>query len=375
VIQTLRARATDLVTRHPSAAASEVPTPAVYRRHQFPQVVIFALLVIFVLRPAVTSLSGVHELNLWLIYSLAALGFYWIFGLAGRFAFSHTFMMALGGFTSAYMCRHGASPWEGVLAAVASTAVVAAVVGAAISRAQEFYFAIATIAVTQVGTVVFVQAQKFTGPSGVASGVPALSFFGKQLLQDRQIFWLLLAILLAALVLAILIDRSPLRRRLVAARDNPRVAASAGIPVFGLQLLMFVLGSAVAGLSGALIGAWSGIITNDSFGIDLTVGILLMVVLGGLNSHWGAVVGAGFYVLVPEELSSLLKYQAIIYSGVLLLTIIVMPEGIVGALQRLGNFVLGRAAPPPGADATNALQRLVSSFTHQQKGGPDVGAP
>ncbi len=343
------------------------PRPVSYRRHQFPQIAIFVVVIAVFVKNFVHGLSTMHDVNLWLIYSVAAVGFYWIFGVAGRFAFSHTFMMALGAYTSAFVIRKGYSPWLGILAAIALVGLVAAAVGAAVHRASEFYFAIATIAVTQVGTIVFIRAESFTGPSGVSVGVKPITIFGKTLLLDGDIFWFLLAVLAIVLVLAVLLDRSPLKRRLIAARDNPTVARTAGINVFWLQLMMFVLGSCVAAVAGALIGSWSGVVSNDSFGLDLSVGIFLMVVLGGLGSHWGAVVGAAFYVGVPQVLSNVSRYQPIIYGGMLLLTIILMPEGITGALQRLSAVLRGRSDDCGPYSARAAVRRLLGT-----RGGSDA---
>jgi branched-chain amino acid transport system permease protein len=352
------------------------PRPVSYRRHQFPQILIFLAITAILVKSFVSELSTMHNVNLWLLYSVAAVGFYWIFGVAGRFAFSHTFMMALGAYTSAFISREGYSPWLGILGAIVLTAVISAAVAAAVHRANEFYFAIATIAVTQVGGIVFMRYETFTGPNGISVGVKPISIFGKTLLLDGDIFWLLLAVLGITLTLAVLLDRSPLKRRLIAARDNPMVARTAGINVFWLQLMMFVMGSCVAAVSGALIGSWSGVVSNDSFGLDLSVGIFLMVVLGGLGSHWGAVIGAAFYVGVPQVLSSISRYQPIIYGGVLLVVIVLMPDGVTGALQRLSTKMRGTPGGPGGTltetaapySAMSAVRRLLGSV----KGGSDA---
>jgi hypothetical protein len=91
-----------------------------------------------------------------------------------------------------------------------------------------------------------------------------------------------------------------------------------------------------------------------------------MVVLGGLGSHWGAVIGAAFYVGVPQVLSGISRYQPIIYGGVLLVTIVLMPDGVTGALQRLTSKLRGPAAAP--YSATAALRRVIGSA----RGGNDA---
>jgi branched-chain amino acid transport system permease protein len=135
------------------------------------------------------------------------------------------------------------------------------------------------------------------------------------------------------LLLAVFIDRSPLRRELIAARDNSVVAKTLAVPVRRLQLIFFVLGEITGAFAGWMIAHWSSVIGTSSFSIDLSIGLFLMVVLGGLKSHWGPVLGALFYVEVPQVLKSTTKYQAVIYGAVLLVVIVVLPKGIAGIAE------------------------------------------
>ena len=129
------------------------------------------------------------------------------------------------------------------------------------------------------------------------------------------------------------------------------VARTVGIRVGLVRWTMFVLGSAMAGVAGALIAHWSGYVGTNSFGVGLAIGIFLMVVLGGLRSFWGPVIGGAFYVAVPEILSDFERYQGIVYGAVLLVVIIVLPEGIVGLKSRVAGFV--HAAWRPRVPAAN----------------------
>jgi branched-chain amino acid transport system permease protein len=131
-------------------------------------------------------------------------------------------------------------------------------------------------------------------------------------------------------------------RELAAVRETPLVARTTGVRVGRLRLVMFVLGSATGGLSGALITGWQGFIGVDSFGLDLGIGLFLMVILGGVASHWGALAGAAFYVAVPELLSGLQQYMSIIYGALLLVVIMVFPSGLVGVWRQLVRVVSRR---------------------------------
>jgi len=313
-----------------------VIAPPSYRKRHVPAIGVFVVLAA-VFGPLVggTSRANQNLVDLWLVYSVAALGFYLVFGLAGRFAFCQTFMMALGGYTSAWLTRTGPHWfWLGALAAVVVSALVAGLIGVLVRKAQHFYFAMATFAATQIGLVVFGEATSFTGPNGQATGIIPPSLFGHTFLQDSDVFWLFLGVLTVCLLLVALIERSPLRREAVAARENGLVASLAGVAVQRVQLVLFMLGSALGGLSGALIGHWQGVIGTDSFGIDLAIGIFLMLLLGGADSIWGPLIGAAVYVALPRLLSGIDQYSSIAYGLLLLVVVLAVPGGIAGALRR-----------------------------------------
>lgn len=323
------------------------------------QVAAFAVAVAVLAPAMVDARSSERLVNLWLVYSAVAVGFYWVFGLAGRFAFSHTFMMALGAYSSAWFTRHGdGRPMlAGVVVAAVVAGLVAAIIGLLLHRSEGFYFAIATLSVTQVGFVVFSRWTDFTGPNGVVVGVSPISLGGRRYVEDTEVFWLFLVILTLLLFAAVFIERSPLRRRAIAARDNAIVAGTLGLPVLRVQLTLFVLGSVVAAGVGAFTAHWTGFVSTESFGLELAIGVFLMVVLGGAHSMWGPVLGAAFYVALPEILSGFERYQTIIYGGVLLVAIVAVPEGLIGL----------------GGQLRRRLSRLVQSTRHTRSRPSELG--
>lgn len=320
----------------------------VYRRGQY-LTLAATLAAILGLSLITTSGSAVNLLNLWLAYTIAALGFYWIFALGGRFGFCQTFMMALGGYTAAWLNRQGL-PFElGVLGAMACTGAVAALIGVVLWRAENLYFALGTLAVTEIGLVVFGRTNDFTGTNGNVTGVGYPELFGLELRTDEEVFWLFVPVLATLFLVAVFLERSPVSRDLAATRVLPLVARSAGVAVGRLRLAMFVLGSATGGLSGALITHWQGFIGIDSFGLDLAIGLFLVVILGGVTSHWGVLIGAGFYVAVPELLSGIHQYMPIVYGVLLLVVIMAFPGGLAGMGQWL--IALGRRTGPGKAES------------------------
>jgi branched-chain amino acid transport system permease protein len=298
----------------------------------------------------------------WLAYGIAGVGFYWVFGLAGRFAFCQTFMMAMGGYMSAWITLKLGPNWflVGVLGAMAVTGAIAAVIGLILSRAQDFYFAIGTLAVSEVGTVILTHTTSFSGADGSTVGIAAPEIFGYAFNSYLQMFWLSLAVLAVVVLFAILLERSPVRRHAIAGRENATVARSGGVPVVKVQVMLFAFGSMLGGVSGALLGSINSTVDVNSFGTSLAIGIFLMLFIGGIGSVWGPIVGAAFYVAIPQVLSSLAQYQNIVYGALLLAVIIAFPEGLVGALRILAARLTHRRPPvEPGATLVERLSSVL----------------
>jgi branched-chain amino acid transport system permease protein len=305
-----------------------------YPRSQY-GILATAVAILIVLAQVVTKSSSVNLLNLWVVYSIAGLGFYWIFALGGRFAFSQTFMMALGGYTTAYLDSLGLPFVACVLGAVAVTGLGGVAVGLVLWRTEHFYFALGTLAVAEIGAVVFGRTSTFTGVNGNITGVGYPRIFDYELRTDNEVFWLLAFVLIVVLLLTVWARRSAVSRQLEAVREIPVVARTVGVQVDSWRLRTLVFGSSIGGLSGALITHWQGFIGVDSFGLDLGIGLFLIVILGGLASHWGVLAGAAFYVLVPELLSGLQQYMSVLYGALLLVVILVFPGGLSGLLDKL----------------------------------------
>lgn len=327
--------------------------PLIYREHRYLTWAVLLVVVALIVPRVFSSTPHQYLVDVWLVYAIAGIGFYWVFGLAGRFAFCQTFMMALGGYFSDWVTQRLGADWYVVsmVAAMVVAAVAALLIGLLLMRAAMFYFAIGTLAVAQVGNVVFTHTTSFSGPNGTVVGVPAPNVFGRELTNYNDMFWLLFALMAAIVLLGIMIERSTARRDAIAARDNAEVARTVGVPVARIQLVMFILGSALGGLSGSLLGSVSGTTSTSSFGTELAIGIFLMLLIGGIDSVWGPIVGAAFYVAIPQWLSSLQEYQAIVYGGLLLAVIIAFPQGIVGGVRSVADRIRGRtgsrASRPP----------------------------
>lgn len=314
-----------------------------YRRRRVSLVLLMAVVAAFVLPAVATSRSDAYQVNVWLLYSIAALGFYWMFCLGGKFAFSQAFLMGLGGFVSAAVTQGGERSFLwGVVVAVATTAALGAALGWVLRGCGEFYFALGTFAFVQLGSVYVQNNDWIGGQHGTQFGLAPPTIGDRVFLSDQDVFWLILAVLTVCMIAAALIERSPARRTALAARTNPLVSALSGVSVRTTPIMFLALGSALGGLSGAILAHWQGSVALTSYGPDLAIGILLMVMLGGTGSIWGPVIGAGVYVFLPTTLTGLEQYSEVVYGALLLICIVAAPSGIAGGVERVWRYLSRR---------------------------------
>ena len=324
----------------------------------------------------VSGLAGENTYNLWLFYATVVVGFWFVFGLAGQFAFSQAAFAGLGGYASNWASR-GNSFWVGLVFAVVMCGALAALFALLVRRASHFYFAIATLALGEILHLLFTRWDAFTGGlGGEAIGIRPISINGYVFSTSTRVFWFLLAMLGLALLAGMFLQRSPVLRETIATRDHESVAATLGTPVLRLRVSMFVLGSVVAGVSGAVFVAWKGFATPDAFGLELGIGVFLMLILGGVESLWGPVLGAAFYVYIPQWLHRFSEYKDVIYGGLLVVAVLVVPEGLVGIGRRLYRL-RGGPGPPGLAPSLQTAGRggLRPLRPSRSRSGGDPGGP
>jgi branched-chain amino acid transport system permease protein len=317
--------------------------PPVYRRHSYLQVLAFAALMVLVGRLWSGNDYRLGVMATAFTYAIATVGLYFAYTLGGLFAFSQAAFMGLGAYVSAKVGDEYGFLY-GFFAAMVVSFVVAVAVGIILRKARHLYFAIGALAVAELMGLAFANWTFLGGDeSGAISGiVPPNAGYG-DLFTASQLFWFTLVVTCLVLLASMLVERSPMRRNALAAKQIPMVARASGVPVYRVTIMLFGYGCVLAATAGSLEAHSIGSITPDTFNVGLAIDLHLMLLLGGLRSIWGAVVGAIFFVWLPEWLRSLQEYHTVIYSFLLLLTIIVMPEGIVGTLSKLAGRVVRRA--------------------------------
>ena len=292
--------------------------------------------------------------NEWIFLAAVVTGFYFVFGLAGRFAFSTAAFVGLGAYVSHYVTRTSGHNWAvGLAAACAAAFVIGLLLSVALRKSEHFYFAVGTLGVGEVLLLVFRRMERLTGrTSAEISGVRDLSIMGWVADTRERHFYVLLVFLGIVLLIGAFIARSPVQREAIAARDNRIVADVTGLVPERVGIALFTLGCVISGAAGSIFVHTRQLGTPETFGLELGIGIFVALILGGLHSLWGGIVGAWFYIYVPEYLEQLEQWTQVIWGAALIIVMILFPDGLVGLWKRITSLATSLRRSKPTAGGT-----------------------
>lgn len=256
----------------------------------------------------------------------------------GQLSLAHGAFVGIGAYTCVLMVMRLGVPFVvGLPLAALVTGAIAYVVGTPLLRLRGVYFVLITFALNELFRLVMLEFPSVSGGSSGIAAIPKISLFGLVLRDQQSVYVFTLAML--ALVMALLwsIRRGPLGRRFAAVEENLELAEASGIPTARTQNTAFVIGSAIAGFTGAIMAHYIGFISPESFGFQLSVSYVIILVTGGRLALAGPLVGAIFLTPLPEFLRSAQEYQHIIYGVVLIVVLRFLPEGLAGLPKRLAG--------------------------------------
>lgn len=277
-------------------------------------------------------------LGLMLIYAIAGVGFYLILGMSGQFAFSHGATLGIGAYSAAYAARsHGF--WLSLIFAVVVCAVVSTVIKLVLWRASDFYFGIATLGFASVAVIVMRSWTAFTGVASDAQMNTTPTVFGWKVDSAERYYWFFIPFFVVGVLIVYVLRSSAIFRESVAVRDKPLTAAGLGIRNTRNQLIIYVIGSCYAGAAGALYAQSQGFISSTSFDLNLGINLFVVVIVGGMQSMWGPLVGAAFVEVFPEVIRSAQTHRPLILALILPLTVVLMPEGLMGIAKPLRRWI------------------------------------
>jgi branched-chain amino acid transport system permease protein len=309
-------------------------------------------------------------------------------GLSGQISLGHGALMAVGAYTVALLI--GNEHWPlvaALLAAVATSAVVGVLLGAAAARLRGPYLAGATLAFA-VGLPALANKYPETlgGSNGLVINPPAPpSGLGASFPLERWEAWIACAAAVAVLFVMHNLVHSGIGRSFRAVRDDEIAASLCGLRVARVQALAFVLSAACAGLGGGVLTIVLQLAAPGAFQLQLSLSLLTGIVLGGLGSMWGAIWGAALLVLLPTWTTDIAHSFSLstnvsnnlplaIYGVVLIVAMLVWPSGIQGAVRVIGPRLTGRLfpgrmhrRPKPQRSVGGDTTTLPASPTHSEE--------
>lgn len=236
-------------------------------------------------------------------YTLATLGLQILMGYAGQISVGHAAFFGIGAYAyGIFTTKLGVATWLALVAAATCNAAIAYLVGRPIFRLRGPQLALATLVLGIIAGTVFMQAERLTGGALGMGEIPQLSLAGLRFNTDLRNAYLSIGVAAVVLVLASNVMRFRHGRSLRALSADENVAASLGIDTARHKLMVFVLSAVLTGLGGTLYASYLTYISPDAFTFILSVELLLMSVLGGMGSIWGAPLGAATVVLLVQLL-------------------------------------------------------------------------
>jgi branched-chain amino acid transport system permease protein len=272
-----------------------------------------------------------------LIAALFAASLHFIMGPAGMHSFGHAAYFGVGAYAAALLVlRAGVSTEAALLLAPLVSALVAAPIAWFAVRLSGVYLAMLTLAFAQIVWSICFQWDDFTGGSNGITGV-----WPSDWLQDKAAYyWLTLALVAISVMALRCVLMSPLGYALRASRDSLGRAEATGLNVAHVQWLGFLVAAGFAGLAGALFAFSKGSISPDVLGVSRSVDGLVMVLLGGLHTLVGPLVGAVTFTVLQDSLARSTDYWRAVLGASMLLLVLVFPQGIAGSVQALWQRLL-----------------------------------
>ncbi len=294
--------------------------------------VVLIALMIGALACAPLFVSGyyLYLLNVVFVNVILALGLNILMGEAGLFALAHAAFYGIGIYSAGLLTNRLGVPIPiGMLAGGIVAAALGYVIGRISVRLRDIYLALSTFAFAQAAHWVFVNWTSVTGgPNGFR--LKPANFFGFEMINDRDAYYFVMASCLVFVWLSIAIGRSGFGRAMRAIRESEPAAAAVGIDVPRTKAIAFAISAFFAGCAGGVFSSFFSYVHPEQLDFNLTVVILSMLVVGGIGTIGGPIVGAIALGLLAEVLRRTTAYQEVLYGAILILFMIFAPNGLAG---------------------------------------------
>jgi branched-chain amino acid transport system permease protein len=279
---------------------------------------------------------GLYLLTLTEIFTLVALGLNFLTGYAGQISLCHAAFFGVGAYATALLTQKAGVPYLlSLFAGALFTTAIGAIVAVPALRLKNIYLAIATLGFGVVLQKIIFEWRGLTGGGGGLALTPP-SIAGVEL-GATGLYYLTLALMTIGLFGAWNVSRGRTGRALLVIKDSEIAAGSLGIYAPHYKVIAFAISAFYAAIAGGLFAYLVRYINPESFSVGLSISFLSMVVIGGLGTIGGSIIGAAFYVIVPELLRGIKDAPGLVFGLLLVAVMVFMPQGLWGMARRIAG--------------------------------------
>jgi branched-chain amino acid transport system permease protein len=276
------------------------------------------------------------------LFILMGLGLNIVVGFAGLLDLGYVAFFAIGAYSMAVLTSEGPlgighlTFWEALPFCVLMSALAGIVLGIPVLRMRGDYLAIVTLGFGEIIRILALSdmLKPFIGGAQGVLKIPKPPFLGTSLIKPEQFYYVVLAGCLLAAFVSWRLSESRLGRQWMALREDEDVAEAMGIRLVTTKILAFAIGAAFSGLAGAFFASKLTSIFPHSFKVDISINVLVLIIIGGMGSLPGVIVGALILVGLPELLREFAEYRLLMYAVLLVVMMLAKPEGFIPSAIR-----------------------------------------
>lgn len=306
-------------------------------------VVLIAALVVLPQIPVISSSKYYTNLMVQCLINIVVVtGLNYITGMTGQMNLGTAGIFSLGAYTSSLLAvRLGISPWLGLLGAILMGCLIGICLGYPSLRLKGVYLSLTTIGFSEIVRIFITNLDDLTYGAVGVTRIPAFKLFGHEFRDNVSVYYLYLVFAIILVAIAWRLAHSKWGRAFKAIKDNPEAMESAGVNIAGLKIMAFTLCAVYGCIGGAMYAHFIRYVNPATYTMDFSVNYVIMLVIGGLGSVPGSVLGALIVTLTPEVLRFLQDYYWLIYSIITLIFVVFLPNGMISLFVKLKQFVCG----------------------------------
>ena len=266
-----------------------------------------------------------------MMYVMIALSLNLLTGFLGLMTLGQAAFWGIGAYTAAILATQmGWGMGMCMIASALMAGLLSLLVALPTMRLKGYFLTVVTLGFCEIVRLVEMNWMDLTrGPLGIA-GIPSPNFFGIDLSSNRQIYYVMLVLVVVSAVIIFSIIHSRVGLAIMAIRDDDLAAASMGVNVVKYKIMVFLISTMMVGVAGAFYAHYISFIDPSGFTTAASTDMLIMAIFGGLGSIPGTILGASILTILPETIRAMAEYRNLVYGIIIVVLMMVKPDGILG---------------------------------------------